>query len=62
MYDPFTLNQSALVRHEELMREVNDFWEMELARQERGENLPAETPRKNRPQQWIAQLITALHR
>lgn len=61
MYDPLT-TQYAQVRHEELMREVDAFWRMELARQERGENLPAETPRKSRPQQWVAQLLTALQR
>ena len=62
MYDPITINNYALIRHEELMREVSDFWEMELARQERGEHLRPETPRKASPQRWIAQLLTALHR
>lgn len=62
VYDPITTNHYALLRHEELMREVDTFWEMELAREERGENLPAVPPRKARSQNWIAQLLTALHR
>jgi hypothetical protein len=62
VYDPITINHYALLRHEELMREVDAFWEMKLAREERGEHLRPEMPRKTAPQRWVAQLLTALHR
>jgi hypothetical protein len=61
MYDPLT-NQYSQIRHEELMREVDAFWRMELARQERGEKLPAEAPRKASPLNRLTHLLATIIR
>jgi hypothetical protein len=60
MYDPIAVAQYGRIRHEEIVREVTEFWRIELERRERGESVRA--PRKAGLWSRMAHLLTVLHR
>jgi hypothetical protein len=62
MYDPVAISQYGQIRHEELVREAEAYWRVELERKARGETFRAHAPRKAGPLNWITHLLTALHR